>query len=401
MIKINAMFNFSSKLWYEKRRISKRTGEVSLYLQVVIESAHREFPLKLKWPADLVDLVNGTLKPRKKKDHEVSDYNLIIESERAKHTEIHRIYRIRGEHLTLDRFAHEIKVFNIRECFSAYVEAERIRRFKRKEIGQQTCRNDHVAVMRMLDYDKLCLFRSIDAKWMKRFKAYMLGKGYAVGYVWGIVKIIKTYLRLAGTEPMYYVNKEAVEFSNPTPSYQTTFLNKTELRSMILALKSGELNNMELKVLNAFLFTCFTSLRISDLYRANSSWSIDDHYLQFIPHKNRKAQREIRIPLMDMARSFISNVTGVFFELPSEPEYNRTLKDIAKKVGINKKLKSHVGRHTFGYLFMINVGNLKALQEIMGHKYIYTTERYAHLDDDYKLESVMTIQKGFEHLIPA
>ncbi len=157
MTKTQAMFSFSSKLWINKRRVNSETGEVSLYLQVVIDSLHREFPLKLRWPSHLVDVATGKLLPRKKKDTEVSDYNLIIDSEHAKHTEIHRIYRLRNEHLTLDRFAHEIKVFNVRECFSAYIQLERKRRFSRKEITIQTSRNAHVVLMRMLEFDKLCL----------------------------------------------------------------------------------------------------------------------------------------------------------------------------------------------------------------------------------------------------
>jgi len=84
-----------------------------------------------------------------------------------------------------------------------------------------------------------------------------------------------------------------------------------------------------------------------------------------------------------MAKNFVQNMLGIYFDLPSEQEYNRTLKDIARVAEINKKLSSHVGRHTFGYLYMTTIGNLKGLQEILGHSKIETTERYAHLDDEY------------------
>ena len=80
------MFSFSSKLWYEPRRVNVTTGETSLNLQVVIDGKHKEFPLKLKWPEKFIDLKNGRLSPRMKADPDCADYNLIIESERAKHT---------------------------------------------------------------------------------------------------------------------------------------------------------------------------------------------------------------------------------------------------------------------------------------------------------------------------
>jgi len=47
---------------------------------------------------------------------------------------------------------------------------------------------------------------------------------------------------------------------------------------------------------------------------------------------------------------------------------------------------------------MTTVGNLYGLKEILGHSKIETTERYAHLDDEYQLEQTMLIQQGFEGL---
>src|SRR5690606_16878828 len=113
--------------------------------------------------------------------------------------------------------------------------------------------------------------------------------------------------------------------------------------------------------------------------------------------KNRnKKPKKIQIPLVPLARNLIDESLRNFFDLPTEQEYNRTLKDLAHKAGINKKLTSHVGRHTFGYLYMTTVGNLFALREILGHSDIVTTERYAHLDEEYKMEQALLMQKGFE-----
>src|SRR5690606_29376132 len=104
----------------------------------------------------------------------------------------------------------------------------------------------------------------------------------------------------------------------------------------------------------------------------------------------------VHIPLNTMAKALVNETAKTFFELPTEQEYNRTLKELAIKAEIPKNLKSHVGRHTFGYLYMTTSGNLYGLKEIMGHKKIATTERYAHLDKDYNLTQVMKLQEGFE-----
>jgi len=49
VIKKSEMFSFSSTLWSEKRRVNAITGLTSLYLQVIIDGKHKEFPLKHKW----------------------------------------------------------------------------------------------------------------------------------------------------------------------------------------------------------------------------------------------------------------------------------------------------------------------------------------------------------------
>ncbi|WP_088148935.1 phage integrase [Achromobacter denitrificans] len=51
---------------------------------------------------------------------------------------------------------------------------------------------------------------------------------------------------------------------------------------------------------------------------------------------------------------------------------------------------THVLRHTFASHFMINGGNILALQRILGHQDLKTTMRYAHLAPDH-LESARTL----------
>lgn len=395
---IGEMYNFSSKLWFNNRRI-KKNGSASIYLQVIINGKHIEVPLKLMWQADCIDLANGVLKPRFKKDHEVNDYNLIIESERSKHTEIFRTYRLRKEDLDIAKFKREVSTFDQRECFLTYMDKEAKKRFSRKEIERKSYQNAMATIETIRKYDPICLFKNIDAKWMKGYKTYLLNHPYKTTTTWSRISYTKAYLRLASLEPMLYVNDQALNFSNPKPTYSTTFCDNDEIRRLMILHRTGGLTDVEMSVLSAFLFTCFTSLRISDLYRANYDWKVSDNILEFRPKKNFKKGKVLRIAIMPMANHFIQNFRGQFFTLPSEAEYNRTLKDLADKVSIHKRLTSHVGRHTYGYLYMTTIGNLKGLQEVLGHSKTETTERYAHLDEQYQHDAVKKIQDGFSDLI--
>jgi len=386
----------SIKLYYNKSRV-KKNGQVSLYLRVIIAREKKDFPLELEWPEKNIDLARQILQARHKNDNDVADYNLIIACEKARHTEIQRTYRIRNEDLTIDKLTREIKVFSSNECFTTYIEIERTRRFRRKEIEPKTYQNAHATKMTLLQYDPLCLFKNIDIKWMNGFKTFLRAQGYKPGTVWAKISCTKAYLRLASKEPMLYVDKDVLEFPNPKPSVKTVYLNEEELRRLIILLEA-DLTNVQLRVLQAFLFTCFTSLRISDLYNANSEWEIQEGFLDFLPHKNRKKGKWLRIPLIPIARKFIQD-NGKYFKLPNQVEYNETLKELADKAIIHKNLTSHVGRHTFGYLYMTQTQNIYGLQQLLGHSKIETTERYAHIDDEYKMNSAQKIQSGFTDLM--
>lgn len=403
------MFSFNSRLWYENRRISK-TGEVSIYLQVIIGSTHKAFPLKLRWPVKFIDLTKGILLPRtKNNDTDVYDYNLIIRTEMAKHTEIFRTYRLSNKPIDIKTFSRELQTFDQRESFITFFERERNRRYRLKEIEKKTWENANSVKLAIMSYDNLALFKNIDKKWMNGFKTHLINyeyekspsgisKRYKPGTIQAIIKTTKAYLHRASTEPLIFVNQSALEYSNPKPPIKTTFLNRDEIRRLILLIE-GDLTDKQSRVLKSWLFMAFTSLRISDLYLANSQWEIADGFLTFIPAKNYKKGKIISIPLLPIAKRFLMSSQGSYFKLPNQAEYNETLKVIADKATIKKRLTAHVARHTFGYLYMTTVGNLYGLKEILGHSKIETTERYAHLDEEYQTENAKKIQKGFEDLM--
>lgn len=392
------MYSFSSKLWYDKRWVSK-SGEASIYLQVTLDGKHREFPLKLKWPIVNIDLSAGSLLPRRKSDPDVTDYNLLVMIEQAKHTEILRTYRIKNAPIDLKTFSREVRVFDKKESFVSFMRRDSLTRLTLKEIDRRTWQNHNSTIAQMQIFDQVWLFDQLSVKWMTRFKNQLISSGFEPGGVWTTIKNVKCYLQRARKEPMLYVAEDVATFPNPEPKWKTNFCNRKEVNALITLYKQNSLMSHQREVLKAFLFTCFTSLRISDVYRVNGKWRLSEGFLDFIPKKNEKAKKWVHIPIMAAANVFVRNSAGRYFELPSEGEYNLILKDIAAAADIRKPLTSHYGRHTFGHLYMVTIGNLKGLQEILGHSKIETTMRYAHLDDDYKLESINKMQDEFPELI--
>jgi integrase/recombinase XerD len=65
------------------------------------------------------------------------------------------------------------------------------------------------------------------------------------------------------------------------------------------------------------------------------------------------------------------------------------IKELAKSIGLKKTISPHTFRHSFATHLIEGGANLRAIQDMLGHESITTTEIYTHLDQRFLREAIL------------
>ena len=72
------------------------------------------------------------------------------------------------------------------------------------------------------------------------------------------------------------------------------------------------------------------------------------------------------------------------------------IKDLAKQAGVTKNISPHTFRHSFATHLVEGGADLRAVQEMLGHESITTTEIYTHLDRDFLRSTLQQFHPAFK-----
>lgn len=180
-------------------------------------------------------------------------------------------------------------------------------------------------------------------------------------------------------------------------------LNIIEINKLIDAIDLSRPEGMRNKAMLEILYGCglrvseLTGLKISNLY-------LDIDFIKI----TGKGNKERLVPIGSEAIKYLKiYLKEIRIHIPIKPGnedfvfLNRRgsplsrvmvfliIKDLAQIAGIKKSISPHTFRHSFATHLIEGGADLRAVQEMLGHESITTTEIYTHLDREYLRDTII------------
>ncbi len=219
-----------------------------------------------------------------------------------------------------------------------------------------------------------------------------------------IISGLKSFYRFLLLEEICDADPTALLESPKTGRKLPEVLSLEEIDSMLEAIDLSQPGGQRNKAMIETMYSC--GLRVSELVNLRIS---NLFFREGFIKVEGKGSKERMIPI---GRKAIHEI-GLWFEIrrsmlniqPGEGDMvflNRrghrltramvfaVVKDLAARAGIKKNISPHTFRHSFATHLIDRGADLRAVQEMLGHESILTTEIYTHLDRDYLREAIIS-----------
>lgn len=218
---------------------------------------------------------------------------------------------------------------------------------------------------------------------------------------------------LSGLKAFYkYLSIEDVIEDNPTELLEAPkigrklpdVLSVEEINKLINAIDLSKAEGERNKAMLETMYSC--GLRVSELVNLKlSNLNFNEGFIHVIG----KGSKERIVPIGSIAikhiniyikavRNHQQNIKkgneDVLFLNRRGSKLTRVMiftiiKQLCEKSGINKTISPHTLRHSFATHLVEGGADLRAVQEMLGHESITTTEIYTHLDRDYLRQAIL------------
>lgn len=320
--------------------------------------------------------------------------NAIAAKYRGRVEEMFYEARMSGVPLSPQAFAEELDNKPALDSLAEFV-AKEIEK-ERADKEESTVKQYRSTLMHLRWYRADATFADISFDFVQGFDRYMRGRKVGDNARAKYHTVLRKFILLAQRRRRRVTNPYE-QFKIRSVAVERVWLSVEEVDALVVLYRSATLGGQLQQALRQFLFQCVTSVRVSDIHLLTRG-DLEGDMLILMPKKTKRTRKVVRIPLSKFAGQLIAEGGGkgeLLFDCPADQTVNYRLKEIAAIAGIKKHLTTHVGRHTFGFLYLLMGGKVEELREIMGHSKLETTMIYTHTDHDRKVAGVRKFDEVF------
>ena len=257
---------------------------------------------------------------------------------------------------------------------------------------------------------KLVTPQELELKDLEKFVQWVSELGMTVTSQSRIISGLRSFYAYCYMEQIVTVNPTALLETPKQKRILPDTLSFDEIESIIAQIDLSKPEGGRNKAILETLYSC--GLRVSELVNLRiSCLHLDIGFVRVIG----KGDKERLVPIGSDAIKYINiyrNDIRVHISIkPGQEDFlflNRRgsklsrvmifimLKDLAKKAGIVKNISPHTFRHSFATHLVEGGADLRAVQEMLGHENITTTEIYTHLDREYLRNTLYQFHPAFK-----
>ena len=257
---------------------------------------------------------------------------------------------------------------------------------------------------------KLVSPQEVKLKDLEKFVQWVSELGMTVTSQSRIISGLRSFYAYCYMEQIVTVNPTALLETPKQKRILPDTLSFDEIESIITQIDLSKPEGGRNKAILETLYSC--GLRVSELVNLRiSCLHLDIGFVRVIG----KGDKERLVPIGSDAIKYINiyrNDIRVHINIKTGQEdflfLNRRgsklsrvmifimLKDLAKKAGIVKSISPHTFRHSFATHLVEGGADLRAVQEMLGHESITTTEIYTHLDREYLRNTLHQFHPAFK-----
>ena len=224
---------------------------------------------------------------------------------------------------------------------------------------------------------------------------------------------------ISGIRSFYkYCNQEQISQTDPTTLLEAPKLSRhlpdtlsyDEIERIIASIDLSTPEGARNKAIIETLYSC--GLRVSELVNLKlSGLYLQQEFVRIIGKGDKERLVPIGSSAIKYIRIYLDNFRVHVPVIPGHEDVvflNRRgrklsrvmifliIKDLAKKASITKKISPHTFRHSFATHLVEGGADLRAVQEMLGHESITTTEIYTHLDREYLRDTLQQFHPAFK-----